>query len=105
MEISSSILTIVNVSKSLLNWILKLCGRKMVKFDIYEIETVKTDMNYPGKSQKCIEEKENGSKFRWSNKFHPGYKKYYEINGNKQRYFQDASGGYLWIKRQNEERN
>ena len=109
MELSSFIPSIVNLSKSTFKWILKLLGKKIVKTDEYETETVVVKNDYPEQSPKCIQEKENGSSFYWSSKYlgHKGYEEYYEINieENKKRYFKNASGRHLWIKRPKKDTN
>lgn len=48
------------------NWILKKFGKKIVAINEYKDETFKIRMDYPNTSPKCLEEKNNGAEFGWS---------------------------------------
>lgn len=43
-----------------------------------------------------VEEKNRGAKFYWSEKMHPEYEKYFEIEENTRRYF-TCRKQILWI--------
>lgn len=99
MESLSAITSLINFFKNLPAWILKKFGRKIVKIDDYKDETLEVDFDYASKSPQCIEETKNGAKFYWSEKYHIGYKKYFELDGDTRKYFQHRKQ-ILWIKRQ-----
>lgn len=96
-----SVIGILNLFKKLPSWILKKCNRKIVKNDEYQEKTEEVGREYIEKSSQCIQEKQNGSKFRWTDKFHPGYERYFELKErNVKRYFKSKNAS-LWIKRLN----
>jgi len=86
---------------SLLKLILDLLGIKIVSKDEYKSYKLEVKSDYPEQSTECIEEKKNGSKFRWSDKLpSTDYEKYFEIKSDKRIYFTN-NGRTLWIKRKN----
>lgn len=97
MESFSAFTSLINFFKNLLAWVLKKFGYKIIKADDYKDEILEVDFDYPSKSPQCIEETKNGAKFYWSENYHIGYKKYFEIDGEMRKYFQYRRQ-ILWIK-------
>lgn len=85
--------------KSMAKWLLRKFGYKIVELDDYKEETIPVSRNYSIESAKCIEETRNGSKFYWSEKYYPGYQKYFEIEGNTRKSFMNGKE-ILWVKKQ-----
>jgi len=101
----STILTgVQTLAKKLFSLILKKCGKKIVPFDNYNQETVEVGIDYPSESEKCKQEEKKGAQFYWSEKYSTGYEKYYETEGNTQRYFK-CQKMHLWIERPNKKEN
>lgn len=57
MEPLSFLAGIANFFKDWFAWILKKCGYKFVKIDVFKEEEMEVDFDYPSKSAKCIVEK------------------------------------------------
>jgi hypothetical protein len=100
MESLSTLTTIYNAIKNAFSWVLTLFGRKIAKIDEYKDEVVKVKMDYVDSSPQCIQERNNGATFYWSEYHRLGYKKYFEIDGNIRRFFWNDSKQYLMIKKQ-----
>lgn len=98
MEPLSFLKSILNYFKDWFSWVLRKCGYKIIRLDEYKEEEVVVDFDYTAKSSKCIEESKHGAIFYWSEKYNPGYKRYFEIDGNIRRVF-EHNGQYLWIKK------
>lgn len=92
MEVISNSSKILNF----INFLLKKIGYKIVPLSDYNEETRSVNQNYPSVSPECQNEK--GAEFYWSEKYYPGYEKYFEIKESKKIYFKSGEDT-LWIKR------
>ena len=99
MEPLSMFTSVLNAIKGAFSWVLKLFGKKIVDINEYQDITVKVQFDYAVKSPQCIHEKENGAEFFWSEYDMLDVERYFEINGNTRKFFQNDSKQYLLIKR------